>query len=199
VFLPERRVKLVIAIGSAFFALLGVLTALDEWAQHAKKPRRWFTLDRQRRAFLTLSISALWGMIGGSFYWFTERREARVRDLLFDLEVLLAQLDGLVASALVQGNVHNSLAPIRVLVGLIGRYGFRAADILSELKTRLSDDEYDSLKRGAMAITFGLEVLEMPRAPDSGPTVISALVNMQSGIRLARSQVRHLINERVLQ
>lgn len=191
--------RLVTAIGSAFFALLGILTALDEWAQHAKRPRRWFSLDRQRRAFITLSISALWAMIGGSFYWFNERRAARVRDLLFDLEVLLAQLDGLVASALVQGNVHNSLAPIQVLVGLIGKYGFKAADILSELERRLSGDEYESLKEGAMAITVGLDDLETPRAPDSGPIVISALVRMQSGIRLARSQVRHLINERVLQ
>ena len=63
----------------------------------------------------------------------------------------------------------------------------------------LLNDEYGNLKRGAMAITVGLDTLEMPRAPDSGPTVISALVNMQTGIRLARSQARRLINERVLQ
>ena len=191
--------KLIIAIGSAFFALLGVLTALDEWAQHAKRPRKWIALDRQRRAFLTLSISAVWGFIGGSFLWFTERGAARVRDLLFDLEVLLAQLDGLVASALVQGNVRTSLEPMQVLVGLIGKYGFKAADILSELQERLSNDEYDALKRGAMAITVGIDALETTRGVDSGPTVMSALVNMQSGIRLARSQVRRLINERVLQ
>ena len=191
--------KLMVAIGSAFFALLGVLTVLDEWAQHAKRPRKWIGLDRQRRAFFSLSFAAVWGLIGGPFFWFAARGAARVRDLLFDLEVLLAQLDGLVASALVQGNVHNSLEPIQVLVGLIGKYGFKASNILSELEQRLSDDEYGNLKRGAMAITVGLDTLEMPRAPDSGPTVISALVNMQSGIRLARSQARRLINERVLQ
>lgn len=191
--------ELIVVIGSTFFALLGVLTALDEWAQHAKRPRKWASVDRQRRAILTLSVSAVWGLVGGTFAWFKSRQAARVRDLLFDLEVLLAQLDGLVSSALVQGNVHTSLGPIQLLVGLIGKYGFKAASILSELEERLSEAEYESLKQGAMAITVGLDTLEMPQAPDSGPTVTSALVNMQSGIRLARSQVRHLINERILQ
>jgi hypothetical protein len=191
--------KLIIAIGSAFFALLGVLTALDEWAQHANRPRVWVKVNRQRRAFLALSVSAVWGFVGGPFFWFAARRAARIRDLLFDLEVLLAQLDGLVSSALVQGNVRHSFEPIRVLVGLIGRYGFKAADILSELQQRLSGAEYEYLKRGAMAITVGLEALETPGGPDSGPPVISALVEMQSGIRLARSQARRLINERLLQ
>jgi hypothetical protein len=191
--------KLIVAIGSAFFALLGMLTALDQWAEHAKRPRKWVVMDRQRRAFLALSISSLWALIGGSVSWFTSLRTTRVRNLLFDLEVLLAQLDGLVASALVQGNVRTSLESIQVLVGLIGKYGFKAANILSELQQRLSEDEYDDLKGGAMAITVGLEALEMPQAPDSGSTVLTALVEMQSGIRRARSQVRHLINERILQ
>ena len=191
--------KLIVAIGSAFFALLGVLTVLDEWTQHAKRPSRWVVLDRQRRAFLVLSVSSVWALIGGSVSWFTSRRTTRVRNLLFDLEVLLAQLDGLVASALVQGNVRTSLGPIQVLVGLIGKYGFKAANILSELQQRLSEAEYDDLKQGAMEITVGLDALEMLQAPDSGAAVLSALVDMQRGIRLARSQVRHLINERTLQ
>ena len=191
--------KLVIAIGAAFFAMLGILTALDEWAQHAKRPRGWTGVDRQKRAFFTLSVSTVWAFVGGPYFWFTARSDARVRDLLFDLEVLLAQLDGLVASALVQGNVRYSLKPIQVLVDLIGKYGFKAANILSELEQRLSNNEYISLKRGAMAITVGLDTLEMQKGPDSGPTVMDALVEMQGGIRLARSQVRRLINERVLQ
>lgn len=170
---------------------------LDEFAEKAKSPRIWTNLQRERRSFLGLFVSIGAGVLIGCSSWYQVRRAKQDLHLLFELELLLAQLDGLVNVAIAQGNVTKALQSMKLLVGKVGEYGFKASRFFEQLEGRLSAQDYAELKQGAMAITVGLDTLEQFENTKTGDTPIDAiteaLITMQSGIRLARSKTRELI------
>jgi len=192
--------KLLLGIVATALAALGVFALLDEWAEKANSPKRWTNLQRERRSFLGLLVSISAGVLVGTRSWYQTRRAKQDLHLLFELELLLAQLDGLVNVAIAQGNAREALPSMKLLVGKVGEYGFKASRFFEELEGRLSAEDYDELKQGVMAVTVGLESLDLLETPKTGepPTakLSEALITMQSGIRLARSKTRALIDDR---
>jgi hypothetical protein len=188
---------LLVAIAAALISVFGLLTLIGDWAEKAGTPQRWVRLDPKRRSFIILGISVALGAVVGGGTRYLAWTKSRVLYLLFDLEVILAQLEGLTNVAIAQQDVVRTLEPIRILVQQLGEYGFKAARLMARLQRLLPAEEYKELKYGAMAITVGLEELDVPdpSALDSH-AVNAGLINMQGGIRRARAATRKLIYER---
>jgi hypothetical protein len=189
--------KYLIAIVTVFFAAFGALSLLNEWSEKSHRPVKWAGLSAQRRSFLIMMSSFIAGISYGSWSWYDKSRQETSLSLLFELEVLLSQLEGLVNVCIAQRDIRQSIGPMTVLVDRIGKYGFKAARLMQQLESLLPADDYQELKRGAMAITVGLDSLQSrSHAGPPDQDDIDSLINMQSGIRHAKSQTRRLINER---
>lgn len=188
--------NLIYAIGLLFLSTLGVFSLLNDWSEKSSYPKRWSALETDRRSFLLLWFSIGIGFIGGTTTWFIERKNRRIIFDLYELEMLLAQLEGLVTVALVQKDVKSTLPSIKMIVSKIGEYGFKAARLLKKLEDSLPYDEYRVIRRGAMAITVGLNYFEVNPNAHFSDEGVKALVNIQSGIREARRGIKVQIYDR---
>ncbi|HZE70172.1 MAG TPA: hypothetical protein VE135_11690 [Pyrinomonadaceae bacterium] len=189
--------KLLIGIVATALAALGIFSLMDEMAGKVKAPKSWTKIAQSRRSFLGLLISTLSGVIVGSWSWYANRIAKQELHLLFEVEVLLAQLEGLINVSIAQGSALKALQSIKVLVGKIGEYGFKASQLFSKLERQLPPEDYEELKNGAMAITVGLDTLDNMKPEEQlSDEITKALISMQSGIRLARTKTRELIDER---
>ena len=182
---------------TTIFAVLGVFAVLDGWAEKTKKPKKWIRINKERRSFLVLFASTIVGIFIGSFRWYERRKDKEILENLYDLEVLLAQLSGLVNSAIMQKEIKYTFEPIKSVADRIGKYGFKASRTLLNLQKLLPESDYLELKKGAMMITVGLEIIEVPEdKEDPTKNLINALINMQGGINRLQVKTRDLINER---
>lgn len=184
------------------FTIIGVLAilgafALLEWLTERATPAD-ADVSRPRRSFLRLILALLGGVLIGSYAWHRDRQLRQELQPLFELELLLAQLDGLVNAALAQGDMTKLLPLIKELVSKIGEYGSKATRLLTALREQISPQDYYDLHTGAGKIAYALEQLENPTASDSKKdTSNNPLINMQEGIRLARAKTRELIDARI--
>jgi hypothetical protein len=189
--------KLLLSICGAIIASLGVFTLLNDWSEDSKKPANWANKDKDRRSFIILFFSVVSGSIIGSYTWFKNNKNNKIIYLLYDIEVILTQLEGLLNIVIAQGNLKYAITPITILVGKIGEYGFKARESLKALSDKLSYDEYEKLRRGAMAITVGLDTIQTNNIVDlSNKEALPALINMQSGIRYTLTEIKRMIHER---
>jgi len=187
----------IVAIAATMFAVLGVLTLLDDWSEKSGRPRGWVKQDRERRSFLILLVAAVLGTAVGG--WSSIRGSGRRKALylLFDLEVILVQIEGLLNSAIAMGQSPTSLHALESLVAYLGLYGFKAARLLEQLQTRLPQRDYQELERGAQVMTVGLSRLKGKKVDSREST--DALLVMLSGARQGRAAVRKLIHERTFE
>jgi hypothetical protein len=179
----------------ATLAIMGLFALLDWWAD---KARLTANLSRGRRSFLGLIVSFIGGLLIGSYTWYEDKRARQTLHLLFEFEVLLAQLEGLVSAALAQGDVTKLLPSIETLVDKIDEYGSKAARLLPELRERLSGHDSADLELGASMIISGLgnakraTIGERKTDGDNSP-----LITIQKGVSLARAKTRELIDARI--
>lgn len=188
---------LIFSIIVTTLVIRGVLALLDWWIERAG-PNRNGSHSKTRRSFMRLIVSLVGGAVIGSYVWYRSKTVKQDLQLLFELELLLAQLDGLVNAAIAQGDATKILPSIEVLVEKLGKYGDRTHPILSELEDRLSPYEYADLRYGAAAIAAGYDKLETAVTRNEMRNEIGEfLITMQKGIRQARTKTRELIDARI--
>jgi len=179
----------------AVLAIMGAFALLEWWTERAAPIEA--DVARPRRSILRLSLAFVGGVLIGSYSWRRNRLSRQVLDHLFELELLLAQLDGLVSAALAQGDMTRLLPLIKELVSKIGDYDSRTKPALTDLEDRLSPHDYYDLRLGASMIAGGLNHLEDPTPEDLKAGINDALLTMQKGIRLGRTKTRELIDARI--
>ncbi|HXM34394.1 MAG TPA: hypothetical protein VN920_04365 [Pyrinomonadaceae bacterium] len=190
------EMKLFFSIIVTVFAIMGMFALLELWANKFKLTGA--SLSQPRRSFLRLIASFVVGLLIGAYWWRRNKRANQELKLLFELELLLAQLEGLVNATLAQGDVVKLLPLIKTLVSKIGEYGSKTTRLLTELEEQLSPGDYYDLRLGASMIAHGLDHIENPTARDLQTDANNnPLITIQKGILLARTKTRELIDERI--
>ena len=188
--------KLLFFIIVAVFAVMGAFALLEWWTERGTPADP--NVSAPRRSFLRLMAALVGGLLIGSYSWHRNRQSRQELQQLFELELLLAQLDGLVSAALAQGDMARLLPFIKELVKKIGEYGSRTKPALTQLEEQLSDHDYLDLRQGASMIAGGLNHIEEPTPADlKADGINDSLRTMQKGIRLARAKTRELIDARI--
>lgn len=187
--------KLILFIIIGVLAILGAFALLG-WLTERATPAD-AGVSRPRRSFLRLILALLGGVLIGSYAWHRNRQSRQELEQLFELELLLAQLDGLVNAALAHGEMPRLLPLIKELVQKIGDYDSRTKPALDWLEGLLSHQDYDVLRQGASMIAGGLNQIEHPIAEDSKVSINDSLRTMQTGVRIARAKTRELIDARI--
>jgi hypothetical protein len=187
--------RLFLSIIVTAFALMGLFALLRLWNDRVRPVDE--KRARDRRSVLALIGAAVGGILIGSYWWHVNRRARRQLQLLFDLEVLLAQLEGLVNASLAQQDVTKLLPLIKTLVEKLGEYGSKTTPLFTELESELSYGDFADLRLGASIIAYALDQIQNPTSRDLSLTGDNnPLIAMQKGIRLARAKTRELIDAR---
>jgi uncharacterized protein YjiS (DUF1127 family) len=189
--------KLILFIVITVLAILGAFALLEWWTEKRATPADR-DASRPRRSFLSLMIALVGGLLIGSYSWHRNRQSRQELQQLFELELLLVQLDGLVKAGLAQGDINRLLPLIKELVKKIGEYGSRTKPALKQLEEELYPHDYAVLRQAATLIAGGFNHIENPTPDDSTAAGINdSLLTMQEGIRLARAKTRELIDARI--
>lgn len=188
--------NLIITIIVAALAIVGGLTLLEWLADKARVNRD--TVNRQRRSTLTSIASVAGGALVGGFVWYENKRTKKTLHLLFELELLLAQLEGLVGVVLAQHDLTSMLPFMEAVVAKIGDYGSRAVGLMPHLEEELSSGEFAQLNEGTSMIISALAFArENPAGDPKGQDAGSLIKTIQKGVEISRTRVRELIDERI--
>ncbi len=188
--------NLIITIIVAALAIIGGLTLLDWLAGKGRVNRD--TVNRERRFTLTSIASIAGGALVGGFVWYENKRTKKTLHLLFELELLLAQLEGLVGVVLAQHELASMLPFMEAVVAKIGDYGSRALGLMPHLEEELSIDELAELNEGTGMIISALALAkDNPAGDPKGNDAGSLIKTIQRGVVISKRRVRELIEERI--
>lgn len=117
---------------AAFFAILGAFALLNEFLDHLGKPRKWTSINRQRRSLIGLVFSLFTAVVYGRHSWITEkkRKEEAERQkeallVLTSLEVNLVQIEGLLQNVIASENYGAPLNELKKMINQLIVYGAR--------------------------------------------------------------------------
>lgn len=183
-----------VAISAGFLAVLGAATLLGDILVKAKWPSRWSTkFSEERRSFLVLLFALALGSAAGAFAAFTRNRRKDALFTLFDLEVKLTQLEGLVHNALASVQ-KGDLSLLEAFRTYLNKYGSQIAQLLS----RQSIAQLPATERKALDTGFAELRASLKTAVTGGTAPQKrgdALHTMLQAIGTMRAAVRKCINE----
>lgn len=150
-------IAIILALSAIFAALtlIGWLTAKARLDRVIPSP--------ERRSIVKVVFSLIGGVIIGSYMWSEKRQAKQTLQLLFELELLLAQLDGLIGAALAQGDATKMLTSLDSLVEKLDDYETRAEFVMPALHDRLPLQDYQDLIQGTEMIVSGFDALQHPK------------------------------------
>jgi hypothetical protein len=176
--------------------VLGAFTLLDWLADKTRMMPA--TVNRERRLILSLFASIAAGSLTGVYVWYENRRAQQTLRNLFELELLLAQLEGLVGAALAQEDQTRILPSIEAVVDKIGDYGSRTIGLVPQIETQIPPRDFDDLNLGTSMIISGLAAAKATKAFDHRVEKEgNPFTTIQRGVSIARKKTRELINERL--
>lgn len=176
--------------------VLGAFTLLDWLADKTRMMPA--TVNRERRLILSLFASIAAGSLTGAYVWYENRRAKQTLSNLFELELLLAQLEGLVGAALAQEDQTRILPSIEGVVDKIGDYGSRTVGLVPQIETQIPARDFNDLNLGTSMIISGLADARAPKAVDRRvENDGNPFITIQKGVGIARTKTRELINERL--
>ena len=176
--------------------VLGAFTLLDWLADKTRMMPA--TVNRERRLILSLFASIAAGSLTGAYVWYENRRAKQTLRNLFELELLLAQLEGLVGAALAQEDQTRILPSIEGVVDKIGDYGSRTVGLVPQIETQIPPRDFNDLNLGTSMIISGLADARAPKAVDRRvENEGNPFITIHKGVGIARTKTRELINERL--
>lgn len=176
--------------------VLGAFTLLDWLADKTRMMPA--TVNRERRLILSLFAAIAAGSLTGAYVWYENRRAKQTLRNLFELELLLAQLEGLVGAALAQEDQTRILPSIEAVVDKIGDYGSRTVGLVPLIETQIPPRDFNDLNLGTSMIISGLAAARTPKAVDRRvENEGDPFITIQKGVGIARTKTRELINERL--
>jgi hypothetical protein len=99
----------VFIVVASFLGVLGVLTLLSQLGKEIKHPKQWLAINESRRAFIVLMSSIVIGSLSGNWLYNKSQKKKIIVKILFNLEVKLFQMEGLIISALSDTTPFKSL------------------------------------------------------------------------------------------
>jgi hypothetical protein len=93
--------KFIAIVVTTFFAVLGGLALLNELFEHLTKPKPWTRINRGRRAFIIIVLSAITTPIVVAYSHMRREKTARVLSILRELEIRLTQIDSVLQNIIV--------------------------------------------------------------------------------------------------
>lgn len=148
--------NLFITIIISALAIVGGLALLDWLAGKASLTST--TVNSRRRSILTVIAAVAGGVLVGGIVWSRHKRTKRTLQLLFELELLLAQLEGLVGVVLAQHDLTSMLPFMEAVVAKIGDYGDRTLGLMPQLEKELELNEFMALYEGTSMIISALVI-----------------------------------------
>lgn len=106
---------------------------LSQFVKELKYPKKWVSIDESRRAFIVLTVSIILGTISGSWLYCKSKKRKQFILILYDLEVKLVQMEGLIFSALSGTSTLKSLKLLDKFLGYLDKYKMQIEGLLDDI------------------------------------------------------------------
>jgi len=111
-----------ISIVASFLGILGALTLISPLVKELGKPNIWKSIDESRRSFILLCTAIVVGGLSGTWLNYKSNKKKILITILYDLEVKLVQMEGLIFSALADTTPFKSIKLLDKFLGYLDKY-----------------------------------------------------------------------------
>ena len=182
----------IIIVVAYFLGILGALTMISQVIIELQTPKKWRALRESRRSFIVLLTSTIGGIIAGTWAFWKSQEKKRQRKLLYDLEVKLRQLEGLVYSALSDTTPLRSLKLLEQLIGYLGSYSKKVKGVLNILMP-LDNQLYNDLTKHLAPIVREINAIDVSKINDAYKVSFPIMLeNLASMLTIVKSQLIEL-------